>query len=288
MKKATLLLSILASIGISIIACSSGASTTNIVAEPTVYNYGYAKFTISPYSNTMAVTAYNTESGINIFNSSEYKTAFYSLSTHYSPQTNILSCGIASAVIMLNTIYANVGKTPPISKTGSWYIPDSNSIDGNFTWTEENFFNDRIDGYLDKNLIYGKTQQNGQYVVGVTLEQLTKALNLQGLEAEKVNVTSANNVDIEAFRVLLKNELSNPKHYIIANYNLNVMSELNGGHFSPLAAYDQASDTVLILDTWNAFAPWTWVKIVDLYKSMNTKDGDNYRGYILVNANVAS
>lgn len=272
--------------GILITSCSSGgAATTNAKANPTIYDYGYAKFTISPYSNTLAVTAYNSESGINRLTASQYKTAFYSLSTHYSPQSNILSCGIASAVIMLNTVYANIGKTPPLSKTGSWYIPEDNAIEGNFTWTEDNFFNDNVDGYLNKEVIYGREKVNGQYVVGVSLEQLTTALNLQGLTVTKVSVETATDVDIEAFRALLKQQLANPTKYIIVNYNLNVMSALNGGHFSPLAAYDQISDSALILDTWNAFAPWTWVKVYDLYKSMNTKDGNNYRGYILVNAN---
>lgn len=285
MKK-LLFLSLLGSILVS--SCSSGeAATTGTKANPTIYDYGYAKFTVSPYSNTMAVTAYNSESGIAIFNSAQYKTAFYSLSTHYSPQSNILSCGIASAVIMLNTVYANTGKTPPLSKTGSWYILEDNVIDGNFTWTEDNFFNNNVKGYLNKEVIYGREKVNGEYMVGVTLDQLTTALNLQGLTADKINVKTSTDTDIAAFRVLLKQLLATPSKYIIVNYNLNVMSALNGGHFSPLAAYDENSDSVLILDTWNAFAPWTWVKVYDIYKSMNTTDGESFRGYILVNANSA-
>lgn len=286
MKK---LLLLLITSGILLTSClSDNTSETNINKNSTIYNYGYAKFTISPYSNTMAVTAYNTSEGITRLTQSQYKTAFYSLSTHYSPQENILSCGIASAAIILNTVYTNIGKTPPISVTGSWFIPEDNAIDGNFTWTENNFFNDKINGYLDKEVIYGRKKVDGKYQVGVTLEQLTNALNMQGLIAEKVNVESSTNEDIEVFREMLKKELANPTKYIIANYNLNVMSTLNGGHFSPLIAYDENSDSVLIMDTWNAFAPWTWVKVYDLYKSMNTKDGDTYRGYILINTNSAS
>ncbi len=272
-----------------IVACTSGnASTTNAKASPTIYDYGYEKYTISPYSNTMAVLSYNTESGISRLNSSQYKASFYNLSTHYSPQTNILSCGVASAVIMLNTVYATLGKQPPLSKLGSFYNEQENYIDGNFTWTEANFFNDKVSGYLDPEIIYGRKQVDGKYAVGLTLDQLTQGLNLQGLQANAVHVNSASDADIEAFRTLLKATLGKTESYMVVNYNLNVMSELNGGHFSPIAAYDQASDSVLILDTWNAFAPWEWLKVYDLYKSMNTKDGDTYRGYVLVNANKAS
>lgn len=281
------LLSLLMVLAIS--SCSSGgASTTSATPEPTVYDYGYAKYTISPYSNTMAVLSYNTPEGIARFNSSQYKAPFYNLSTHYSPQSNILSCGIASAVIMLNTIYATLGKQPPLSKTGSFYNLEEGYIDGNFTWTEENFFNDNVNGYLDKEVIYGRKKVDGKYVVGVTLDQLTQALNLQGLTAEAKHVDTSSDADIATFRVLLKQIMTNPTQYMIVNYNLNVMSELNGGHFSPIGAYDEASDSVLIIETWNAFAPWEWLKVYDLYKSMNTKDGNSYRGYILVNANKAS
>lgn len=273
-----------------IAACTANAAAreTPVTPSPTIYNYGYAKYTISPYSGTIAVISYNTAEGMARFNTSQYKNAFFSLSTHYAPQSNILSCGIASAVIILNTVYANIGKTPPLSVSGSWYIPEDNVVEGNFTWTEENFFNNNVKGYLDKDVIYGRAKVNGQYVVGVTLDQLTQALNLQGLQANAIHANSATNADINTFRTLVKQIMLNPTQYMIINYNLNVMSALNGGHFSPIGAYDEASDSILILDTWTAFAPWTWVKLVDLYESMNTLDGDSYRGYILINATSAS
>lgn len=272
----------------TVAGCSqSTAVSTGASPNPTVYDYGYEKYTISPYSGTMAVHSYNTQEGITRFTNSQYKTEFYTLSTHYSPQTNILSCGIASAVIMLNSVYATVGKQPPISVTGSFYDIESNFVDGNFTWTEDNFFNDNVNSYLDKEVIYGRKKVNGQYVVGVTLDQLTQALNSQGLTATGVHTATSTDLDIQAFRDLLKKILVDQSQYMIVNYNLNVMSALNGGHFSPIGAYDQASDSVLILDTWNAFAPWEWVQTYDLYKSMNTLDGSTYRGYILVNTNSA-
>ena len=276
-----------------ITSCNSGSTTTsdgppNSVNWP-VNDYGYAKYTISPYSGTLAVISYNTESGAMRLASSNYKAAFYNLTTHYSPQSNILSCGIASGVIILNTVYANIGKQPPQSKIGSWYIPEDQTVEGNFTWTEDNFFNTKVNSYLDRSVIYGRSKVNGQYEVGITLTQLTQALNLQGLQAESFPAESSSDADIEDFRTVLRQIMTAPvTEYMIVNYNLNVMSALNGGHFSPIGAYDQVSDSVLILDTWNAFAPWTWVKVYDLYKSMNTLDGTNYRGYILINANNAT
>lgn len=276
-----------------IIACNSGSTAASSTSLPdgtnwAVNDYGYAKYTISPYSETLAVISYNTPQGAERLNSSNYKSAFYSLSTHYSPQTNILSCGVASAVIILNTVYANLGKQPPLSKPGSWYIPSDQTIEGNFTWTEQNFFNDKVSAYLDKDVVYGRRTVNGKYQVGLTLDQLTHALNLQGLNAVATHVDIASDADIAGFRMILQKIMAQPSQYMLVNYNLNVMSALDGGHFSPLAAYDQASDSVLIMDTWNAFAPWTWIKVYDLYKSMNTLDGTAYRGYLLIDSNSAN
>lgn len=278
MKKISLLLGILALVG-----CNSDRADRS---DWKISDYGYEKYTVSPYSNTIAVIPYNSEEGIERFDHSNYKNAFFTLSTHYAPQSNILSCGIASAVIILNSVYANSAKQPPISLAGSWYDEKNHTIEGNFTWTEDNFFNAKVKGHLDKDVIYGKTQVNGKYVVGVTLDQLTEGLNLQGLTAQAVHATSSTDQDIEAFRKLIKQLLKTPSQYIVVNYKLDLTSSLEGGHFSPIGAYDSNSDSVLILDTWSAFTPWTWVKVYDLYKSMNTKDGEVDRGYILINANL--
>lgn len=284
MKNKSLYLRLLCAAALSSAAFNVFAAGSS--AEPSIYNYGYAKYTISPYSGSLAVTPFNSESGAARLSSSNYKQAFYQLAPHYSAQATITTCGIASAVMILNTVYANSQQTPPLSKSGSWYIPEDNAIDGNFTWTEENFFNAKVAGLLDKAIIEGKIKQNGKYNVGVGLDQLAKALNLQGLKAIDFHAISAESKDITQFRELVKQITAEPTQYMLVNYNLNVELKLDGGHFAPVAAYDQVSDSVLLLDPWNAVGPWTWIKLVDLYKSMNTQDGKVYRGYILVDAKL--
>lgn len=249
-----------------------------------IINYGYNKFVPSPYSGSIAVTTFDSTAGIEIFTNSQYKKAFFILAPHYSPQMDIASCGIASSVILLNTVYSNIGKTPPISKKGSWYVPEDNTLYGLFQWTESNFYNSKISHVLDREVVEGDKKLNNLYTLGVTLDQLTNVLNLQGLYAKAFHATDRENNSINAFRELVKQITANPTQYMLVNYNLNVYSTESGGHYSPVAAYDAGSDTVLILDTWAASNVWIWVKLVDLYKSMNTLDGLTYRGYILVSA----
>ena len=40
---------------------------------------------------------------------------------------------------------------------------------------------------------------------------------------------------------------------LIASYSRRVLKQTGSGHFSPIAAYDEASDTVLIMDTVRLF-----------------------------------
>ena len=135
----------------------------------------------------------------------------------------------------------------------------------------------------------GKTMnQNNEYNLGVNLSMLARALNMVlksiNMTAMPSYVNKTSEQQLDTFRVLIKDVMNSPNQYIIVNYNLNIQCpELNCGHFAPIATYDQASDRVLILDPWASFSPWVWVKLTDFYSSMNTRDGNNYRGYILIN-----
>lgn len=254
-----------------------------IAEHPSVINFGYNKFVPSHYSHEIAVVTFDSDQGIARFERSKFKKAFFKLAPHYAPQLDINSCGIASAIMILNTVYANIGKTPPIDKKGSWYVPEDNAIYGLFLWTENNFYNKRVDRIINKAVLEGDQKVKDQYLVGIELDRLTEALNLQGLNAKAYHV---DNVDhLANFRKLVKRITCKPTKYMIVNYNLDIYAAQGGGHFSPLAAYDEESDSVLILDTWSASNSWIWIKLFDLYSSMNTVDGTVYRGYILIEAN---
>lgn len=258
-------------------SCLSG-----LPASPKIVKSGYNKFVKNPYSHTIAVVPFDSDEGIALFNQSNFKKAFFKLAPHYSPQQDIASCGIASSVILLNTIYANNGKRPPMSVSGSWFVPEENTIYGQFTWTEENFYNYKIRDLLDRAVVEGDRKVKDRYDLGVTLNKLTHVLKRQGLKAKCYHAKSAHSEDIESFRTLVKQLMADPKKYIVVNYNLNAYLAESGGHFSPIAAYEECGDYVLILDTWAASNVWIWIKLPDLYKSMHTLDGDHYRGYILV------
>ena len=55
-----------------------------------------------------------------------------------------------------------------------------------------------------------------------------------------------------------------------------------GGHISPLGAYDESSESFLIMDVNPNRAPWVWVRSDELIAAMRTFDTVENRGYLLV------
>jgi Phytochelatin synthase len=74
---------------------------------------------------------------------------------------------------------------------------------------------------------------------------------------------------------------------LIVSYNRAVLQQSGSGHFSPIAAYDPISDTVLILDTARFKYGAHWVAVDLLYAAMQSLDPatNKSRGYILLHVN---
>ena len=71
--------------------------------------------------------------------------------------------------------------------------------------------------------------------------------------------------------------------YVIVNYTRALLGQKGRGHISPLAAYDEASDSFLILDVnANDGKTWGWVPADALFAAMRTKDTVENRGFLLV------
>ena len=86
------------------------------------------------------------------------------------------------------------------------------------------------------------------------------------------------------FRELIKEVFSQVHARLIVNYYMPALkTSFPFGHFSPLAAYHEADDRVLLLDVYReSFVGW--VKIDDLYCSMDTVDSDSNlkRGCLMI------
>lgn len=213
-------------------------------------------------SNSFALTPLNSELGNKMLISSlenNYAHSFLSEVRYFTYQKNLTFCGVASAVIILNTL--NI--TPPKDEAFGKYR----------LFTQDNLFSAEA---LKKSPI----KKAEILKAGLTLSQETQLLN--SFPDVKATMYSAKNLSVQQTKTILLKALKSNKQLVIVNILRSAMDEKGGGHFSPISAYDPKSDSVLFMDVSTyKYAP-TWVPIKNLYNAMRTKDGNSYRGLVVI------
>ncbi|MEO7206643.1 MAG: phytochelatin synthase family protein [Steroidobacteraceae bacterium] len=113
---------------------------------------------------------------------------------------------------------------------------------------------------------------------GLTLDQLADIAR-QKLHRK---VTVLRDLDLAAFREQLTHVNDPARRYVI-NFSRAPLFGTGGGHHSPIAAYLNQEDLVLVLDVNKKYGPWL-VKPERLYEAMNTVDAtaQKKRGLLLI------
>ncbi|MCA0939855.1 phytochelatin synthase family protein [Yangia mangrovi] len=116
---------------------------------------------------------------------------------------------------------------------------------------------------------------------GLTLDELDTFIENLGMKAEH---HFADETSVDALRDALKSTLSDRNARFIANYSRKALPQDGDGHISPVAAYDEATDSVLILDVAKYKYPPVWVSVETLHAGMMMVDsGSNRsRGFVVV------
>jgi hypothetical protein len=191
--------------------------------------------------------------------------AYFPISVVFETQRNQAYCGVASMVMVLNAIRAPAPTTPE-------YQPYD-------VFTQDNVLDEKTDAILPR-LVLARQ--------GMTLDQLGGILSLYPL---KVEVHHAAAGGLEEFRKTASEYLASKEHFVLVNYQRQVLGEGRGGHISPLAAYDEKADRFLILDVARYKYPPVWATTSDLFEAMNTLDAVNEnktRGYVLISSGAAA
>jgi hypothetical protein len=190
-------------------------------------------------------------------------------------------------VIVLNALkYGNI----PNQKELEVQVPAS--LGGGLVaynlYSQINFLNAATDKIKLREIIElkkPKELKNGKemFDAGISLSDLHDILkNAYKVKVKMVYAEKDNAKSVNKFRQDLKEILADNKHFIIANFDGKVLGANTGGHMSPLAAYDQETDSVLVLDVALHKELWYFTPLSKLYEAMNTKDSDHYRGYLVV------
>jgi Phytochelatin synthase len=189
------------------------------------------------------------------------KTAYWPVSANYETQENQAFCGIASLVIVLNSLGIQApqpaGFAPYRFFTQDDLFPPGGTTILQADWIEHH---------------------------GLTLDQLGQIATHFGLNVQLVHATPDG---LAQFRTQASQALGTPGQYVIVNFKRAAMKQEGYGHISPLAAYDAKTDSFLIMDVARYKYPPAWVSTRDLYAALNTIDAGNNnltRGYLILRA----
>ncbi|WP_455374946.1 phytochelatin synthase family protein [Kaarinaea lacus] len=251
----------------------------------------YEKYKPSEFSadKKVVLVSWNSDEGKKRFFRSKYNNDFFQLAHHYQPQANPLYCGIASSVIVLNSIRASSGKIPVQPQLS---IKKPVELGGDVVpynlYSQTSLLNETTDKVKPRQIIQLKNISDSgkgnaeKFDPGLKLAELKGVLESYKLMVEKYSADSDLKIGADKFRNKIKTILTDKEKFILINYKSNMVGQMSSGHISPLGAYDEQSDSVLVLDVAAYQNPWIWIPVQDLYASMHTKDGDHYRGYLVV------
>lgn len=203
--------------------------------------------------------AFNAPEGEALLLSSQAKQDYWNLSMQFVTQINQAYCGVASMVMVLNSIGI---PAPEVPQYAPYHL-----------FTQEHFFdNPATERVISADVVARQ---------GITLSELGRLLQSYSVNAE---VYHGGDTTLETFRKLAVDNLNQPGNFVLVNYLRSEIGQERGGHISPLAAYDEESDRFLILDVARYKYPPVWVKTADLWRAMATVDSTSgkTRGFVLI------
>ena len=215
---------------------------------------------------------------------SSHKTDFFALSNHFISQDNSIFCGPVSSTIVLNALRLGRREGLPrdrrsIAEDEMAWLPQG--ADPFYEkYTPNNVLNEgtkaRVEVLGKPIVIDGEPKSD----FGLQLRQLAQVLRSHG--ARVVTRVVDEGADAAAIRRELAANLAAGDDFVLVNYARRSLGQQGGGHISPLGAYDERSDSFLIMDVNPNRAPWVWVGSDDLVAAMRTFDTVENRGYLLV------
>ena len=231
------------------------------------------------------IVSWESEEGIKRLERSKSKFDFFKLANQFESQTNKVFCGPTSGAVVLNTLRRGQTGFEPPRDDSSLPAEDRAFLPAGFDpifqrYTQNNLFRrspkSRAEVLGHPVDLQGKTVKD----FGYQIRQFYELLRAHDLDA------TLRIVDEELAPATVRDELARNMRtrddYVIVNYKRAALGQKGGGHISPLGAYDEGSDSFLVLDVNPNKAGWVWVKTDTLVAAMKTFDTVENRGYVLV------
>lgn len=219
--------------------------------------------------------------GIIRLSNSHHKADFSRLSNQFQNQVDGLTCGPTTGAIILNALYLGQTKSLPKTTFNETYRKHlSPNYDPRVArYTPESFMNEKTQKIKSLSQLYGQPI-NGQRDFGLQIRQLHNIFLAHRVNSQ-LRVVDKNLSDQQARQELIAN-LGREGDYVIINYKRSALNQKGGGHISPLGAYDENTDSFLIMDVNSSKYHWVWIKSTKLIQAMRTFDTVENRGYLLI------
>jgi len=188
--------------------------------------------------------------------------SYWPLSEYFETQRNEAYCSVASSVMALNAL--------GIKRPESTQYPDFPYF------SQEDFFRS-VDPQVANAARVSRE--------GMTLDQLSAVLSGFPVEVKKFR---SSDLTLAQFRDLIRDTTGHSDRFVLLNFRRVEIGEEGGGHWSPLAAYNAASDSALLLDVARYKYPAVWVPIAQLYAASQAVDNVSglSRGLVIVSKHV--
>jgi hypothetical protein len=242
-----------------------------------------------------ALVAFSSSDGIARLERSKAKLDFFALADQFEPQMNAGFCGPTTAVVVLNALRIDNDKIEkPFDKSAvpDDVLPPPTAPKGFdpfvHRYTQRAFFDDKMTPVKTREVYYGKPASPGAKPdFGMQIRQLGRVLSNHGLDVQ-VRIVDDKLDEAAAKREIVEN-LARAGDFVIVNFSRPIVGQKGGGHISPLGAYDDKSDSFLLLDVNPVEGKrWSWVDAKTLFAAMRTKDHDENRGFLLVREGAAA
>lgn len=196
--------------------------------------------------------------GEELFLGAEERSDYFLIASFLETEQILTFCGPATIAAVMNSL--GVDRPTPI-QFHPWSL-----------WTQDEVFN-------------AENQALKSYPVveheGLLLEELAQFFTNLGVPA---TFQHADAFDVAELRRIVRETLADPGKRLVANYSRKPIGQIGDGHISPIAAYDEQTDRVLVLDVARYKYPPVWMTVADMHMAMDTVDpGSNTaRGLVVV------
>lgn len=194
--------------------------------------------------------------------------SYWALSPHYIGQINDCSCSLATATMLVNALRGSAGLAPTeglVTQQALLAAADSE------IWTA-GVGNDGGEGVTQRQM-------------GPLLERSFAVYGLDSVAVETVPVPRPGEAALADFRAALRGIEASAANLLVVNFHVApVVGHGDYGHFSPIGAYDEGRDRVLVLDVDRVWFEPYWTPVDRLVAGMATATGidGEQRGYLRI------